>query len=148
MSACLGGALNQMVSLGLADGVLTAKPVITYWRHVIKRYTNFALESHDLDFNQGTAQFGSNPSCNLDRIGDLVYWMYVRVLLPGIGLASQGAILTSNTCTPNASEPYWTYDVGQALVEKSNFFIGGQLHVCLLLTNLFQLFTYKNHRGG
>ena len=87
MSACLGGALNQMVSLGLADGVLTAKPVITYWRHVIKRYTNFALESHDLDFNQGTAQFGANPSCNLDRIGDLVYWMYVRIDLPGIGLS-------------------------------------------------------------
>lgn len=115
-----------MVSLGLADGVLTAKPVITYWRHVIKRYTNFALESHDLDFNQGTAQFGSNPSCNLDRIGDLVYWMYVRVLLPGVGIASQGAIVTSNSCTPNASEPYWTYDVGQAVVEKTNFFIGGQ----------------------
>jgi hypothetical protein len=122
-----------MVSLGLADGVLTAKPVITYWRHVIKRYTNFALESHDLDFNQGTAQFGSNPSCNLDRIGDLVYWMYVRVLLPGIGLANptpntanSGAIIGSNDCTPSAEEPYWTYDVGQALIEKTNFFIGGQ----------------------
>jgi len=131
MSACLGGALNQMVSLGLADGVLTAKPVITYWRHVIKRYTNFALESHDLDFNQGNAQFGSNPSCNLDRIGDLVYWMYVRVLLPGIGLPYSGSIPNkgiygSNTCTPDAGEPYWTYDVGQALIEKTNFFIGGQ----------------------
>lgn len=128
MSACLGGALNQMVSLGLADGVLTAKPVITYWRHVIKRYTNFALESHDLDFNQGTAQFGSNPSCNLDRIGDLVYWMYVRVLLPGIGLASQTTppIIGTNTCNPADAEPYWTYDVGQALIEKTNFFIGGQ----------------------
>jgi hypothetical protein len=37
--------------------------------------TNFALEAHDLDFTQGQAQFGSNPSCNLDRIGDLVYWI-------------------------------------------------------------------------
>ena len=70
MSSCLGGALNQMVSLGLADGVLTAKPVITFWRHVIKRYTNFALEAHDLDFNQGSAQFNATPSCNLDRIGE------------------------------------------------------------------------------
>jgi len=30
MAACLGGALNQLVSLGLADGVLTSKPKITY----------------------------------------------------------------------------------------------------------------------
>ena len=133
MSACLGGALNQMVSLGLADGVLTAKPVITYWRHVIKRYTNFALESHDLDFNQGTAQFGANPSCNLDRIGDLVYWMYVRIDLPGIGLSYTDpqtqleAIVPPSLKVDNVSvEPYWTHAVGQAMVERTNFFIGGQ----------------------
>ena len=124
----LGGALNQLVSLGLADGVLTAKPVITYWRHVIKRYTNFALEAHDLDFNQGTAQFGSNPSCNLDRIGDLVYWMYVRIELPGIGmLDEEGKIIAPRTPEEaNPLEPYWTYDVGQAIIEKTQFFIGGQ----------------------
>jgi hypothetical protein len=128
MAACLGGALNQMVSLGLADGVLTAKPVITYWRHVIKRYTNFALEAHDLDFNQGQPQFGSNPSCNLDRIGDLVYWMYVRIDLPGIGLEQAGAIVppTTKDASGNSIQPYWTHAVGQALIEKTAFFIGGQ----------------------
>jgi len=127
MAACLGGALNQMVSLGLADGVLTSKPVITYWRHIIKRYTNFALEAHDLDFNQGQAQFGSNPSCNLDRIGDLVYWMYVRVDLPGIGYTQAGAIVDPSLKVGGvAIEPYWTHAVGQAMIEQASFFIGGQ----------------------
>lgn len=140
MSSCLGGATTQLVALGLADGVLTAKPVITYWRHVIKRYTNFALEAHDLDFNQGVAQFGSQPSCNLDRIGDLVYWMYVRIDLPGIGLeyaGEEGSIIVPpyNPDDPDTIifqvngvniEPYWTHAVGQALIEKTSFFIGGQ----------------------
>ena len=113
----LGGAVNQLVSLGLADGVLTAKPVITFWRHVIKRYTNFALEAHDLDFNQGQAQFGTTPSCNLDRIGDLVYWMYVRIDLPGIGLpnAAGDAILAPGDVDAEGKsiEPYWTHAIGQ-----------------------------------
>jgi hypothetical protein len=127
MSSCLGGALNQLVSLGLADGVLTSKPVITYWRHVIKRYTNFALEAHDLDFNQGQAQFGSNPSCNLDRIGDLVYWMYVRIDLPGIGYEQNGAIVDPSIKVNGvAIEPYWTHAIGQAAIEQASFFIGGQ----------------------
>ena len=122
-----------MVSLGLADGVLTAKPVITYWRHVIKRYTNFALEAHDLDFNQGVAAFGSSPSCNLDRIGDLVYWMYVTIQLPGIGLSyidpqtQLPAIVPPSLKVNNvAVEPYWTHAVGQAMIERTSFFIGGQ----------------------
>lgn len=126
----LGGAVNQLVSLGLADGVLTAKPVITFWRHVIKRYTNFALEDHDLDFNQGQAQFGSSPSCNLDRIGDLVYWMYVRIDLPGLGLVSadgQSIIGPEDKDDKGVSmEPYWTHAVGQAAVENASFYIGGQ----------------------
>ena len=129
MSSCLGGALNQMVALGLADGVLTAKPVVTFWRHVIKRYTNFALEAHDLDFNQGQAQFGQMPSCNLDRIGDLVYWMYVRIDMPGIGLQHTNVIIDGDDVDPDtgiSAEPYWTHAVGQAMVEKANFFIGGQ----------------------
>ena len=125
--SCLGGALNQLVALGLADGVLTAKPVITYWRHVIKRYTNFALESHDLDFNQGQGQFGAQPSCHLDRIGDLAYWMYVRIELPGIGLAQNGAIVDPSIKVAGVGiEPYWTHAVGQAMIEQANFFIRGQ----------------------
>lgn len=125
--ACLGGALNQMVSLGLADGVLTADPQITYWRNVTKRYTNFALEEHDMDFNQGIAQFGSSPSCSLDRIGDLIYWMYVRIELPGIGLRQGGAIVPPTTQVDGvAIEPYWTHAIGQAMIEQANFYIGGQ----------------------
>jgi len=128
MAAALGGALNQMVSLGLADKVLTDNPSITFWRHVIKRHTNFAMESQALDFNHGAANFGSTPTCSVDRIGDLLYWMYVRVDLPGIGLEYDGSIIDEDVQVNGESiEPYWTHAVGQALIENVSIFIGGQV---------------------
>jgi len=79
------GAVTQMAAQGLADAVLTGNPQVTFWRFVAKAYTNFALESQLLDYTAGQAYFGSFPKCNLDRIGDLVYWMYAVFDLPGIG---------------------------------------------------------------
>ena len=79
------GAVTQMAAQGLADAVLTGNPQVTFWRFVAKAYTNFALESQLLDYTAGQPYFGSFPKCNLDRIGDLVYWMYAVFDLPGIG---------------------------------------------------------------
>ena len=114
------GAVTQMAAQGLADAVLTGNPQVTFWRFVAKAYTNFALESQLLDYTAGQPYFGSFPKCNLDRIGDLVYWMYAVFDLPGIGAKRNNAIATSEY------RPYWTDAVGQALIESANFFIGGQ----------------------
>ena len=121
--------MTQLVAVGLADAVLTGNPTITFWRFVAKPYTNFALETQFLDFTSGQPGFGANPKCNLDRIGDLVYWMYIMIALPGIGFradisgTSQG---TADTWLEGCGEPYWTNAVGQAAIEKTVFFIGGQ----------------------
>ena len=115
-----------MTAQGLADAVLTGNPQVTFWRFVAKAYTNFALETQLLDFTAGVPNFGAFPKCNLDRIGDLVYWMYVVFDLPGIGAIkyNQGgevlAIQDGNL------RPFWTRAIGQALIESANFFIGGQ----------------------
>ena len=117
------GAVTQMAAQGLADAVLTGNPQVTFWRFVAKAYTNFALESQLLDYTAGQAYFGSFPKCNLDRIGDLVYWMYAVFDLPGIG--AKDSRLQSGIAT-NLNRPYWTDAIGQALIESANFFIGGQ----------------------
>jgi hypothetical protein len=116
------GAVTQMASQGLADAVLTGNPQVTFWRFVARSYTNFALESQLLDFTAGQPNFGAFPKCNLDRIGDLVYWMYAVFDLPGIGTPS----VTGQTIATGDMRPYWTNAVGQALIESANFFIGGQ----------------------
>jgi len=136
------GAVTQMAAQGLADAVLTGNPQVTFWRFVAKAYTNFALESQLLDFTAGQPYFGNFPKCNLDRIGDLVYWMYAVFDMPGIGCLTytsydaQGtadgiAGFGDTTFTPptpptNPNAPYYTRAVGQALIQQANFFIGGQ----------------------
>jgi hypothetical protein len=89
------GAVTQMAAQGLADAVLTGNPQVTFWRFVAKSYTNFALESQLLDYTAGQANFGSFPKCNLDRIGDLVYWMYAVFDLPGVGARIPSGIVTA-----------------------------------------------------
>jgi hypothetical protein len=130
-TGCQGAALMQIVAQGLADAVLTGMPSATFFRFQSKAYTNFALEVHIQDFNAGVPNFGSQPKINIDRVGDLVYFMYILAEIPGIGLpyvvsASQTIILGNPGTPAQGLEPYWTQDVGQALIEKTSVYIGGQ----------------------
>jgi len=136
-ASCLGGALMQIVATGLADAVLTGNPNITFWRIQTKAYTNFALEVNIQDFNAGVPHFGQCPKINIDRVGDLVYFLYVIADLPGIGLpfpnpqttpnAESYSILSNYDVSMNTPvEPYWTQDVGHALIDKAVVYIGGQ----------------------
>jgi len=131
-----GGAVTQLVAQGMADAVLTGNPQVTFWRFVAKAYTNFALETQDLDFTSGLPQFGQSPKVNLDRVGDLIYYTYLIVDLPGIALvgptpatkpSDAGALIVTNPDKDgNNPEPYWTRAIGQAIIENVAFFIGGQ----------------------
>lgn len=123
-----------LVAIGLADAVLTGTPLGTYWHFQHKSYTNFALEVDRNSFNSGVAQFGSAPKYNVDRVGDLVYFIYIEAVIPGLGLPYPNTrvtqepaeiILTNNMNLGNV-EPYWTKDVGHAMIEKTQVFIGGQ----------------------
>jgi hypothetical protein len=133
---CTGGALIQLVAHGLADAVLTGLATVTFWRHQHKAYTNFALEVDRNQFNSGVAQFGSSPKYNFDRIGDLIYFVFIEAGIPGLGLPYPNPLtsqapaesILSNDDAPNGNlvEPYWTKDVGHALIEKAIINIGGQ----------------------
>ena len=120
------GAVTQMTAQGLADAVLTGNPQVTFWRFVAKAYTNFALETQLLDFTAGVPNFGAFPKCNLDRIGDLVYWMYVVFDLPGSGAIKYNQAGVAESIQTGVYRPFWTRAIGQALIESANFFIGGQ----------------------
>ena len=129
---CSSGSLMALVAIGLADAVLTGSPVGTYWHFQHKSYTNFSLEVDRNSFNSGVAQFGASPKYNVDRVGDLVYFIYIEALIPGLALpfprvGAGQVILTQNSGGNGTNgEPYWTKDVGHAMIEKAQVFIGGQ----------------------
>jgi hypothetical protein len=88
------GALTELVALGAIDVYLSADAQFTYFRLRYQRYSNFAMESVVQPFS-GHA-FGSQQSLTLNRSGDLVYFMYVVIDIPGITACVPG---DSNTCT-------------------------------------------------
>lgn len=79
-----GGGLVQVVARGNQDAYLTSKPQVTNWKAVYKRTTIFATESVEQVFN-GTGDFGKKVVCTIQKTGDLVSKMYLRIKLPALG---------------------------------------------------------------
>ena len=107
----MGGGLMQLVAYGAQDIYLTGNPQITFFKVVYRRHTNFAVESIEQTFN-GSVDFGKRVTATISRNGDLIQQMYLEVSLPA-GSGTTGA--------------KWTYGVGNALVQKAEIEIGGQL---------------------
>ena len=101
------GGLMQLVAYGAQDIYLTGNPMITYFKVVYRRHTNFAMESIRQTFN-GTVGFGNNVSALISRNGDLVSGMMLEINLPATG--AQG----------------YMQDIGHHLVSDVAVEIGGQ----------------------
>jgi len=97
----------QLVAYGAQDVYLTGNPQITFWKVVYRRHTNFAVESIEQVFN-GSGDFGKKVVCQIQRNGDLITKMYLRVQLPEL-LVGQA----------------WVSKVGHAMLKTVELNIGG-----------------------
>jgi len=97
----------QLVAYGAQDVYLTGNPQITFWKVVYRRHTNFAVESIEQVFN-GTGDFGKKVVCQIQRNGDLITKMFLRVVLPALGAGLS-----------------WTPKVGHAMIKTAELNIGG-----------------------
>ena len=112
----MGGGLMQLVAYGAQDVYLTGNPQITFFKVIYRRHTNFAVESIEQTF-QGSADFGRRVTATLQRNGDLVTNIYLRVLLPG------GTTVNSAT-SPNGVWA-WVSKLGHSLINSVELNIGG-----------------------
>jgi hypothetical protein len=99
----------QLVAYGAQDIYLTGNPMITYFKVVYRRHTNFAMESIEQTFN-GTVAFGNKVTALISRNGDLVSGLGLEIDLPAI---------------PTNGDA-WTHDVGHHIIEECAVEIGGQ----------------------
>jgi hypothetical protein len=90
------GGLIQIVAYGTADVFLTGMPQITFFKLVYRRHTNFAIENIEQTFS-GTKNFGNTLSCTLDKVGDLINKMYLKVVLPNVFLTDSSFVSSFNT---------------------------------------------------
>ena len=112
------GGINQLAYRGAQDIYITGNPQITYFVGIYRRYTNFSIETIPQYFN-GNADFGQKIYCKLDRIGDLVNQIFLRVRLPS---------LKQYAYTDDQGNPvnfYWVNSIGHALIKFIEIEIGG-----------------------
>ena len=103
----MAGGLMQLVAYGAQDVYLTGNPQITFWKVVYRRHTNFAVESIEQVFN-GSGDFGKKVVCQIQRNGDLISKMYLKVNLPAL-----------------AAGVAWTPKVGHVMIKTVELNIGG-----------------------
>lgn len=81
----MGGGLINAVSYVSTDLFLTGAPQITFYKMVYRRYTNFAMESIYLDFDDDI-KFGCETELIPPRIGDLIHKSYLHISIPNISI--------------------------------------------------------------
>jgi hypothetical protein len=113
----------QLVAYGAQDIYLTGNPMITFFKTVYRRHTNFAMESIRQTFN-GSVGFGSTVSATVSRNGDLISGAYLKVTLPQLTTAAAVAALADTAVN---TIPSWVEAVGHYLVKRVDVEIGGQL---------------------
>jgi hypothetical protein len=109
------GGLMQLVAYGAQDIYLTGNPMITYFKVVYRRHTNFAMESIQQTFN-GTPAFNNRVTALISRNGDLVSGMMMEIVLPNLDETGAGA-----------GNARYHHDVGHHLLKQVEIEIGGQL---------------------
>lgn len=119
----MSGALVQIAAFGTQDVLLMGNPTVTFFKNVVNRHTNFAIETIQ-QVLQGASNFGaSNATVQITRDGDLLWKTFIRFKLPRLETtySFSAAIDKPVTIVPAR----WTDDIGHHLIQNCNVVIGG-----------------------
>jgi hypothetical protein len=111
------GGLIQLVARGPQDMFLTSNPILTFFKSVYKKHTNFAMEHISQEFTVIPSYSTTSVTTSIvkiDRDGDLINDIYLVYDLPDI----------YSTSYENFR---WIKNIGQNIINKAEFLIGGQL---------------------
>lgn len=79
------GGVLQLVAKGIEDKYLTCDPLITFFKTVYRRHTNFTKEEINLYFTN-KLDFGKEGYSRVENFGDLLHRLYLRIQLPKIDI--------------------------------------------------------------
>ena len=119
----MSGALVQIAAFGTQDVLLMGNPTVTFFKNVVNRHTNFAIETIQ-QVLQGANNFGaSNATVQITRDGDLLWRTFIRFRLPRLETTYtfSKAITKPVTIVPAR----WTDDIGHHLIHYCSVSIGG-----------------------
>lgn len=122
----------QLVACGAQDIFLTGSPMISYFKTVYRRHTNFAIETIKQTFDGGQPGFGSTVVSTLSRNGDLVSAAYLQASLPDLtekASTNFSGDVTSSGVAGGPGRRYvrWVDNIGHYLVKSVEVSIGGSV---------------------
>ena len=118
------GGLLQLSFYGAQNIYLNGNPQMSHFVTVFRRATFFAIECNQQYFTAGDINFGKKCYCQLDKVGDLVTNIYLRIKLPSL---EQYAYINSTNAGNELVSYYWCNYVALALIESISIEIGGQV---------------------
>ena len=76
----MGGGLLQLIAIGEQDLYFTKDPIITLFKNVYKRHTNFAIESKGT-LAKANINFGTKLRIKIEKVGDFINSIVVNIKL-------------------------------------------------------------------
>lgn len=110
-----------LVAYGEENVVLSENPQITFFKIIYRRYTNFSIETVQINFLY-EARFGKKYSVEISKTGDLLNKMWLVLELPEIPI-----IYDYSNNVDYKIKFKWTKKVAYALIDFIEIEIGGQI---------------------
>ena len=102
----------QLKAKGSQDKYLTENPSISYFIYTYKKYSNFAMETNNLNFTNKILRFNENNNIKIPRIGDLISKIYLNATLEA----------------KNSKKRWgWINNIGNNIINYIEFKIGGNV---------------------
>jgi hypothetical protein len=111
----MAGGLLQLAGYGNQDIYLTGSPLISFFKIVYRRYTNFSMESISLEMDKTELSFDQEKifKRKIDRNADLVSKIYFSFTLPEIQ-------------SSNGTQFRWIKNIGTSIIRSVSFYIQGR----------------------
>ena len=114
------GGLLVLAAYGAQNEYVSGNPQITFFVAVYRRYTNFSVVQMPQLFT-GDFDFGKKIYCQLERIGDLVNQMFLKIKLPSLEQYSHSDL------NDNQIDYYWVNSIGHSIIKIIEVEIGGNV---------------------
>ena len=111
----MAGGLLQLAGYGNQDIYLTGSPLISYFKTVYRRYTNFSMENISLELDKTELSFYQEKTFirKFDRNADLISKVYFSFTLPEI-------------MSPSGREFQWIKNIGTMIIRSVALYIQGR----------------------
>ena len=111
----------QLVSYSEENEYLSDDALISFFKIIYKRYTNFSIETVRVEFlNKPT--FGNKYTCEVSKYGDLLHRTWVIIDIPEI------PVMLNNDGNPNTKlKSAWARNLAYVLIEYVEIVIGSKV---------------------